>query len=281
MKTITGQPQTKGPTVTDTSPEINEQLAMLDVNVPHSARIWNYWVGGKDNFAADREVGDKVLEVFPAIVDVARASRAFLVRSVRYLAGEQGIRQFLDIGTGLPTANNTHEVAQAVAPESRIVYVDNDPMVLVHARALLVGSPEGATDYIDADVRNVDRILQEAARTLDFSKPVAVMMLGILGNVVDYDEARSISTRLRDTVSSGSYLVVNDGTTSEAREKATQVGTDAGVTYIVRTPEQIAGFFNGLELVEPGVVSTPLWRPDPGAEPPAELDVYCGVGRKA
>jgi S-adenosyl methyltransferase len=266
--------------VTDTSPSVNEQLAKLDTTVPHSARIWNYWVGGKDNFAADREVGDKVLGVFPAIVDVARASRAFLVRSVSYLAGEQGIRQFLDIGTGLPTANNTHEVAQSVAPESRIVYVDNDPMVLVHARALLVGSPEGATDYIDADVRSVEQILHEAARTLDFSKPIAVMMLGILGNVVDYEEARSIVTQLRDALAPGSYLVINDGTTSEAREKATQVGTDAGVTYVVRTPEQIAGFFDGLELVEPGVVSTPLWRPDPTAESPAELDVYCGVGRK-
>jgi S-adenosyl methyltransferase len=263
----------------------HQQKPRLDSAVAHSARVWNYWVGGKDNFAADREVGDKIREVFPAIVDVARASRAFLVRSVRYLAEEQGIRQFLDIGTGLPTANNTHEVAQAVAPECRIVYVDNDPLVLVYARAMLTSSADGACAYVDADVHDPDKILREAAETLDFDKPIALMMLGILGNVVDYDEARSIVARLRDAVVPGSYLVINDGTTSEARERATQVGIDAGVTYVVRRPEQIARLFDGLELVEPGVVSTPLWRPgsngDSDSEPQAELDVYCGVGRKA
>jgi len=269
--------------VTDNWPtfEDQEQRPKIDASVPHSARIWNYWLGGKDNFPADRQVGDQVREVYPDIVEVARVSRAFLSRAVQYLAGEAGIRQFLDIGTGLPTANNTHEVAQAVAPECRVVYVDNDPMVLVHARALLTSTAEGVTDYIDADVRDPGKILQAAASTLDFTQPVALMLLGILGNVADYDEARAIVNRLLDAVPSGSYLVVNDGTTSKARDEATQIGADAGVTYVVRSPEQIAGFFDGLELLEPGVVSTPRWRPEPSPSGvPAELDVFCGIGRK-
>ncbi len=194
-------------------------------------------------------------------------------------AGEVGIRQFLDLGTGLPTADNTHEVAQQVAPESRIVYVDNDPLVLVHARALLTSSRQGATDYIDADVHEVKQILAGAVRTLDFGQPVALMLLGILGYVADDDEALSIVRQLVDAVPSGSYLVINDGTTSKARDEASQVGSDAGVTYTVRTPEQIASFFDGLEIVDPGVVSTPRWRPD-SDELPAELDVFCGVARK-
>jgi hypothetical protein len=166
-----------------------DQVPTLDTSVPHSARVWNYWLGGKDNFAADRAAGDRVREVFPAIVDNARAQRAFLGRAVRHLAADRGIRQFLDLGTGLPTADNTHEIAQSVAPEARVVYVDNDPLVLVHARALLASSPEGVTDYVDADVRDTDLILGEARRVLDFDRPVAVIMLGILGNIPDYDDA--------------------------------------------------------------------------------------------
>ncbi len=164
-----------------------DYISKLDTSRPHSARTWNYWLGGKDNFAIDREVGERVRQAYPLIVEVARASRAFLIRAVRYLAGEAGIRQFLDIGTGLPTADNTHEVAQRMGPESRIVYVDNDPLVLVHARALLTSSPEGATDYIDADLHDPDRILHEAARTLDFSRPIAIVLQGILGYVQDYE----------------------------------------------------------------------------------------------
>jgi hypothetical protein len=259
-----------------------DQAAKLDTNIPHSARIWNYWLGGKDNFAADRQVGDQVRAVFPSIVENARASRALLVRAVRYLAGDLGVRQFLDIGTGLPTASNTHEVAQAVAPECRIVYVDNDPLVLVHARALLTSSSEGVTDYIDADVRDTDKILQEAAKTLDFSQPVALIMLGILGNVADYDEARAIVTQLLDGVVSGSYLVVNDGTnTSDEIAEGARVSGEGGHPYTLRSPEEIARFFDGLELLEPGVVSTPRWRPEPSPSGlPAELDGFCGVARK-
>jgi hypothetical protein len=263
----------------DSAASGQDHVAKLNPDVPHSARMWNYWLGGKDNFAADRAVGDQVKEVYPDIVAVARASRGFLSRAVTYLAGEAGIRQFLDIGTGLPTANNTHEVAQRIAPQSRIVYVDNDPLVLVHARALLTSSPEGATDYLDADVNNIDEILRGAARTLDFSQPVAVMLLGILGYVPDYGAAKSIVARLVETIPSGSYLVVNDGTTSKARDEASQIGSDAGVTYVVRTPEQIASFFDDLEILDPGVVSTPLWRPGP-EDDAIELDVYCGVARK-
>src|SRR5438876_8267911 len=174
----------------------------IDTSVPHSARIWNYWLGGKDNYAVDRAAGDAYVEVFPGIVDVARAGRAFLARAVRYLALEAGIRQFLDVGTGLPTADNTHQIAQRAAPESRIVYVDNDPLILAHARALLTSTPEGATDYIDADLHDPETILREAARTLDFTKPVALMLMGILGHVKDDDEVRSIIKRLMDALPS-------------------------------------------------------------------------------
>ncbi|HEX5996779.1 MAG TPA: SAM-dependent methyltransferase [Jiangellales bacterium] len=264
------------------APASGDRIAKLDTNVPHSARIWNYWLGGKDNFAADREVGDQVRAVFPHIVENARASRAFLIRAVRHLAADQGIRQFLDVGTGLPTANNTHEIAQAVAPESRIVYVDNDPMVLAHARALLNSSPQGATDYIDADVRDTDTILREAARTLDFARPVALIMLGILGNIPDYDEAQSIVKRLVDGIPAGSYLVINDGTnTSHAIQEGARVSSEGGHTYALRSPEEITRFFDGLELLEPGVVSAPRWRPESsGSGLPPELDGYCGVARK-
>jgi hypothetical protein len=260
-----------------------QQSPAINTNIPQTARIWNYWLGGKDNFPVDRQVGDQVLEAFPAIVENARASRAFLARAVRYLAGEVGIRQFLDIGTGLPTANNTHQVAQSVAPESRIVYVDNDPIVLVHARALLTSSPQGVTAYVDADLRDPDTILQQAGRTLDFSQPAAIMLMGILGHIADDDEAQSIVKRLLDGVPSGSYLTMNDGsdTSEEVVEAARIWNQSANPTYHLRSPERIARFFDGLDLVEPGVVSPPRWRPEPSPSgPPAAIDSYCGVGRK-
>ena len=252
----------------------------IDTSVPQTARIWNYWLGGKDNFPVDRAVGDQILEAFPAIVENARASRAFLARAVRYLAGEAGIRQFLDIGTGLPTANNTHQVAQEVAPDARIVYVDNDPIVLAHARALLTSTPEGATAYIDADLRNPKHILEEAALTLDLNQPVAVMLMGILGHIEDDDDARSIVGQLMEGVPPGSYLTMNDGTdTSEEVVEAARIwNLSANPTYHLRSPDRIARFFEGLELVEPGVVSPPQWRPESGS--PAAIDSYCGMGRK-
>jgi S-adenosyl methyltransferase len=254
----------------------------IDASVPHSARIWNYWLGGKDNYPVDRAAGDQYREVFPGIVAVARASRAFLTRAVRYLGGEAQVRQFLDVGTGLPTADNTHEVAQRVAPDSRIVYVDNDPLVLTHARALLTSTAEGATSYVDADLHEPDKILAAAGETLDYDRPVALMLMGILGHVGDYQQARSIVRRLLAPLPSGSYLVLNDGTDTvdpvfaEAQQRYNESGA---VPYHLRSPAQIAGFFEGLELVEPGVVSVPRWRPDPGG-PAEELDAYGGVGRK-
>ena len=267
------------------SPGGERPAGQLDSSVPQSARVWNYWLGGKDNFAADRALGDQIMQFFPDIVDIARESRRFLTRAVRYLAGDAGIQQFLDIGTGLPTADNTHEVAQRINAHARIVYVDNDPLVLAHARALLTSSPQGSTDYLDADVHEPDAIVRGAKEILDFAEPIGLMMLGILGNVVDYDEARAIVDRLVAALPSGSYLVVNDGTNvinPEARDEATRVSIEAGTPYISRHPDEIAGFFHGLELVKPGVVSSSQWRPDAPADAPApaEVDVFCGVARK-
>jgi hypothetical protein len=265
-----------GPPLDDATPAIN-------TTVPHSARIWNYWLGGKDNYAVDRAAGDEYLKVFPGVVQMARASRGFLSRAVRYLAGEAGIRQFLDVGTGLPTVDNTHQIAQRVAPASRIVYVDNDPLVLVHARALLTGSPEGATDYIHADLHQPAQILDAAAKTLDLDQPVALILSGILGHVPDLGEARDIVSRLMAGLPSGSYLSINDGTqvvAGAALAEAQQDYNDTGaVPYQLRTPEEIASFFAGTELIEPGIVSCPRWRPDPGEEP-FDVDAFGGVGRK-
>jgi hypothetical protein len=264
---------------------VTEASARHTIRHPHSARIWNYWLGGKDNYPIDREVGDQFREAYPPIVDIARAQRNFLSRAVHYLAGDAGLRQFLDIGTGLPTADNTHEIAQRVAPDARIVYVDNDPLVLVHARALLTSSPEGVTDYVEADLRDPGAILQGAAQTLDFTRPIGITMLGILGHITDYDEARTVVRGLLEAVPPGSYLAVADGTAVVGGKPFADAmpiwNEHANPQYILRSPQQIAGYFDGLELVEPGVVSTPLWRPVPGTvEPKTALDNFGGVGRK-
>jgi hypothetical protein len=239
----------------------------LDTSVAHNARVWNYWLGGKDNFAADREAGDRVLAMFPGIVGVARADRAFLGRAVRFLAADAGIRQFLDIGTGLPTANNTHEVAEQITPEARVVYVDNDPLVLTHARALLTSAPPGVTAYIDADVHRPARIIDAAAGTLDFSQPVGVMMLGILNFVLDTDEAAAIVNHVMDAVPSGSYLVVSHPTLElggEANAEAMRFWNDHATPPITaRSGAEISRFFAGLKLLEPGLVPCTQWRPDP------------------
>ncbi|MFE6487777.1 SAM-dependent methyltransferase, partial [Streptomyces sp. NPDC057757] len=193
-----------------------EIRARIDTTKPHSARFWNYFVGGKDNYEVDREIGDHIKEIFPGLVDVALSSRRFLGRAVRYLVEEQGIRQFLDIGTGLPTADNTHEVAQRLAPDSRIVYVDNDPMVLAHARALLTSTPEGRTAYLDADLYDPEAILKAAEATLDLSQPVALMILNTLGHVADYERARGLVSQVMAGLPAGSHLVISDSTaTSE------------------------------------------------------------------
>ncbi|MFJ1967646.1 SAM-dependent methyltransferase [Streptomyces sp. NPDC087903] len=255
----------------------------IDTSVPHSARIWNYWLGGKDNYPVDEAAGDAYTAVFPGIVTIARSSRAFLRRNITHLVTEAGIRQFLDIGTGLPTADNTHEVAQRIAPEARIVYVDNDPMVLAHARALLYSTPEGATAYVDADVLDPDRILASAAQTLDFGRPTALILSNILGHIGDYDQARSIVTHLMEALPSGSYLSINDGSrgVDPVFEQAQDAYNESGaVPYNLRTVDQITAFFDGLELLEPGVVSVPLWRPDPAAPPADQIGEHGGLARK-
>ncbi|WP_217145528.1 SAM-dependent methyltransferase [Streptomyces sp. AC627_RSS907] len=260
-----------------------EIRARIDTTTPHSARFWNYFVGGKDNYEVDREIGDQIKEIFPGLVDVAVTSRLFLGRAVRHLVREEGIRQFLDIGTGLPTADNTHEVAQREAPDARIVYVDNDPIVLTHAGALLTSTPEGRTTYLDADLYAPDTVLEAAAGTLDFSQPIALIILNTLGHVADYDQARDLVRSLVAGLPSGSHLVISDSTaTSEGMIAASNAYNASGATpYYVRSVEEIAGFFDGLDLVAPGVTQVPSWRPDPGTGPAdASVDAYCGVARK-
>jgi len=261
--------------------------AGFHTSVAHNARVWNYWLGGKDNFEADREAGDRVFAMFPDIVHVARGDRAFLGRAVRFLATQAGIRQFLDIGTGLPTANNTHEVAQRLVPDSRVVYVDNDPLVLTHARALLTSEAPGITAYIDADVHHPSHIIDRAAETLDFSQPVGVMMLGILNFVLDTADAEVIVNHLMDAVPSGSYLVVSHPTTElggDANAEAMRFwNAHAKPPITARTGAEIARFFGGLELIEPGLVPCTQWRPDPVevGEAAVTVPLYAGVARKA
>ncbi len=271
--------------MTDSSPSSEGQPSpKIDTTVPHSARIWNYWLGGKDNYPVDRAAGDAYVKTFPGIVTIARTSRAFLARAVGYLAGEAGIRQFLDIGTGLPTFDNTHQVAQRVAPESRIVYVDNDPLVLAHARALLTSSPEGACDYIHADLREPAAIISAAAHNLDFSRPVALMLMQILGHITDDGEAYAIVGQLVAALPPGSYLVISDGTNvgSEDLDAALRRYSETGaVPYRIRGPQQITRFFHNLELLEPGVVPCLQWRPEvTSVFPTPEVETLGAIGRK-
>jgi len=262
----------------------------IDTTVPHSARIWNYWLGGKDNYAVDRQAGDEFVKLMPDILTAARETRAFLMRAVRYLAGEAGIRQFLDIGTGLPTANNTHEVAQSVAPDAHIVYVDNDPLVLAHARALLTSTPEGKTRYLDADMTEPATVLEGAADVLDLSRPVAVLFFGVLGHVPETAQARSLVQTLLAAMPSGSYLALSDGVPTEQATAAHDNYAETGaVPYTLRTPDELRSFFDGLEFVEPGFGPVPLWRPDLGyndatpviGEPAPVADApWGGVARK-
>lgn len=253
----------------------------IDTSVPHSARIWNYWLGGKDNYPVDRETGDRYLEVYPQIADIARTGRYFLARAVRFLAGEAGIRQFIDVGTGLPAVDNTHEVAQRVAPECRVVYVDNDPLVLAHARALLTPTPQGSCDYIDGDMRDSQAILAAAARSLDLTQPVAVLFIGVLGHIAGYEESRAIVAAMLGGVPAGSYLAVRESVGGRTRAKANELYDQTGaVPYTPRTAEQVKGYFAGLDLVPPGVVPVGDWRPDPSPFPSAPLESLAAVGRK-
>jgi hypothetical protein len=265
----------------------DSQLTQIDTSVPHSARVYDYWLGGKDNFAADRALGDAMVAAIPTLKTMARANRAFLGRAVRYLAAEAGVRQFLDIGPGIPAAGSTHEVAQEVAPDSRVLYVDHDPLVLAHARALMTSSPSGQTEFIMADLREPEKILADPAlpRTLDLSQPVGLMLVAILMFFHDSDDPQGMVKTLLDALPSGSYVVISHPTgdfNPEAIQGAVDAATAAGITLVPRSRQEVEAFFTDLDLVEPGVVPLLAWHPD---ESMAGEDVesawyYVGIGRK-
>ena len=242
---------------------VTQENMGFDPSVPSPARVWNYWVGGKDNFAADRAVAERVLDVLPEVAVVARLTRGYLTRTVESLAGEHGIRQFLDIGSGLPTADNTHQVAQRVAPESRVVYADNDPAVIRHAEALLKSTPEGRCDYIEADLRDPEAILGAAARTLDFTKPVAVMLFQVLHFIADSDDPYGIVARLMTAAAPGSYLVIvhasSDVGTEVGSEIQSRYNQMMGPQIRMRTRDEVTRFFDGLDLLPPGLTSGQGW----------------------
>jgi hypothetical protein len=260
-------------------------LPPFDTSVAHVARVYNYWLGGKDNFAADRAAGEAAIKAFPNIVLSARANRAFQARAVRFLAGEAGIRQFLDVGTGIPSANHTHEVAQSVAPDSRVVYVDNDPIVLTHARALLASHPAGATDYIDADLRNPEQILADAAQLLDFGQPVALMIMAVLQHLDDEDDPYKVVATLLSRLPAGSYLALSHPAkdiNAEAMAKmADSLNQTMAEKVTFRDRAGVARFFDGLELAEPGMVQASKWRPTSEAEAASPAALWAGVARKA
>jgi len=258
----------------------------LNTQVPHIARVYDYWLSGKDNFTVDRVAAEEAIAAFPGIKDSAQANRAFLRRTVRYLTAVEGVRQFLDIGTGLPSVSNTHEVSQAAAPDSRIVYVDNDPLVLAHARALLTSSSEGNTAYLDADLQDTAAILEQAASTLDFTRPVGIMLLAILHYVPDLTEARRIVARLLAAVPAGSFLVISHAGTDllpdqvAAFEKSLNAHLPAERRHVARPRDLVTSFFDGIDLVEPGVVRVSDWHPDSPEESATPTILWGGVARK-
>jgi hypothetical protein len=256
----------------------------FDTSVAHQARMYDYLLGGKDNYAADRAATEAALEVYPEWAFTARANRAFLGRAVRYLAGEAGMRQFLDIGTGIPTAGNTHQIAQAIAPESRVVYVDYDPVVLAHARALLTSSDAGATEYIDSDLRDTGTILQQARQVLDFTQPVAVTLVAILHAIPDADDPHAIVAQVMDAVPSGSYLALShlgrEFLPPETLRQVKDLSRDVQQQFAYRSKDEVARFFTGIDLVGPGIVSVEEWRPEPGMADTGKSTLWCAVGRK-
>jgi O-methyltransferase involved in polyketide biosynthesis len=262
---------------------LTERLQGFDVTAPSPARMWNYWVGGKDHFAADREAAGRIQAAMPALPGIARSVRAFLIDIVNRLAVDHGVRQFLDIGTGLPTADNTHEVAQRAAPESRIAYADYDPVVLAHARALLTSTPEGRTDYIQADLRDTDTILAAAARTLDFSQPVAVLLLAVLHFIPDADDPYGTVKKLMDTMPAGSFLVIchapSDINPGEIAEMARRYNESGAEQMRPRSHEEIMRFFDGLEMLPPGLAPLSEWLP-PDRDAPGSGSAVAGVARK-
>jgi S-adenosyl methyltransferase len=260
------------------------RVPSIDANVANIARAWNYMVGGKDNFEADREAARQLIAAAPVISVAAPASRAFLRRAVAYLVGQVGIRQFLDIGTGLPTAGNTHEIAQSLAPDCRVVYVDNDPVVISHVRTLVTPFPEGLTSYIDADARDTDMIVARASKTLDFAEPIAVMMFDLLNFIADDDTAASVVSQVLAAVPAGSYLAVMHPASDlepALLEAERRWNLLAAQQVRLRSREEVAAFFAGLRLVPPGLVTVPEWRPAPDETAPAEMiPLYAAVARK-
>jgi O-methyltransferase involved in polyketide biosynthesis len=257
----------------------------IDTSAPHPARVYDYWLGGKDNFEADRQAAEAAMEIFPYTVQSARACRRYLARVVRFLAAEAGVRQFLDLGTGLPSADNVHEVAQAAAPDSRVVYVDNDPIVLVHARALLTSSPEGETHYVDADLRDTKQVLAQAREMLDFSQPVAVMLLAVLHFVTDEQDPAEIIRSVMEPLAPGSYLALGHHTADifpeleEFAQYLSRLNPEYRAT--LRTRDQVAALFGDLELVPPGLVQISQWRPDSAYDADLPAALWGGVARKS
>jgi O-methyltransferase involved in polyketide biosynthesis len=260
------------------------EVPTFDPSAPSPARIWNYWVGGKDNFASDRAAAEQILAALPSVPLVAKLTRLFLVRVVHELAADHGIRQFLDIGSGLPTADNTHEVAQRAGPSSRIVYVDNDPVVISHANALLVSTPDGRCDYIHADLRDVDEILARAAKTLDFTRPVAVIMAQVLHFIPDSDDPHGIVRRLMEPLAPGSFLVIAHGPSDqdpEAGAAIERVYQASGMRLRLRSRAEVGQFFDGLELIGPGLASGLEWlQVDPDGLPAGASYGHSAVARK-
>jgi O-methyltransferase involved in polyketide biosynthesis len=266
-------------------PAFSAAQKAFDTRVAHPARVYDYWLGGKDNFAADRAAAEQVIEANPNVLPGVRANRAFLRRAVQYLTRDAGIRQFLDLGTGLPTAENTHEVAQAIAPECRVVYVDNDPIVLIHAHALLTSAPEGLTSYIEADARDTATILAEAGELLDLTQPVAVMALMILQYIPDADAPDQVIARIMEGMPSGSYLTVSDTTSdidvARVSTATSRLNTRMGPTTLtLRTREEFTRFFDGLDFVDPGVVPLPQWHDTAVDTQGAVIPAYAGMARK-
>jgi hypothetical protein len=262
----------------------------IDTSVAHPARVYDYWLGGKDNFAADREAGELALQAYPQLAQAMRSNRAFLARAVSLLAGEIGIRQFLDIGTGIPTADNTHQVAQRVAPDCRIVYVDNDPVVVLHAQALLKSTAEGACEYIHADLHDADSILEAAAKTLDFTQPVALMLLAVLQFISDDEDPYALVARTVAALPTGSYLVIShptdalypdkQGNPNKKGESMARYNERVASTATLRGKAETARFFDGLDLAEPGIVGVSEWRPDNDLDAARPSSMWCGVARK-
>jgi S-adenosyl methyltransferase len=258
----------------------------VDVSVPHSARVYDWWLGGKDNFEADRALGELFIQTIPTIRDMARENRDFVGRAVRYLAAEGGIRQFLDIGTGIPTSPNLHEVAQQATPDARVVYVDNDPIVLAHARALLTGSDVGATEYVDADLREPEKILSHSGvtGTLDLRQPVGVTLIAVLMLLEDAADPAGLVRRLLDPLPSGSYVALTHpgwDFDPEAMATLADFARQGHITLVPRVKAQVAEFFADWEMVEPGLVPVAAWRPD--GPPPADANAafyWSGVARK-